>query len=342
VLRLRPGQRHAVVEVGIDAAGQMAIQADIVRPDVAVITGIGSEHQDALGSLETTQREKSRLLGGLRPRGLAVLNGDDPRVLAMVPPADARVVTYGFGPDNDIRASDIRLDWPNGTRFILHALGTTREVLVQLLGRSMVRAILAAVAVAASEGLPLDTVVSSLEQLRPANGRLQLLRLPSGINVIRDDGKASVETIHAAFDVLEQVPGRRLLVLSRSPTWPDSLEPDYRRVAQRMAQMLTAAILVGSDMDRLATWALEAGMAPAALHRSLPGVTDAIAILRQLVRPDDTVLLKGRLYQRLERVALGLEGRVVNCDLSHCELVPLRCETCPMLTKGWGDRRVVR
>jgi UDP-N-acetylmuramoyl-tripeptide--D-alanyl-D-alanine ligase len=243
-----------VVEVGIDRVGQMSRQSRMLQPDVAVITAVGSEHQSGLGSLDTTQREKARLLEGLRRPGLAILNGDDPRVRAMAGWTDARVVTYGLGPGNDVRASGVRLEWPRGTRFTLHADGATRELCLQLLGRTMVAPALAAVAVATNQGLALDDVVAALERLAPTPGRLQVVALPDQVRLIRDDTKASVETIHAAF-VLAEIPGRRLLVLSESPEWPESLEASYRCLGRRMADMLEAAIFVGDAHGRLAACA---------------------------------------------------------------------------------------
>jgi UDP-N-acetylmuramoyl-tripeptide--D-alanyl-D-alanine ligase len=259
-----------VVEVGIDRVGQMSRQSRMLQPDVAVITAVGSEHQSGLGSLDTTQREKARLLEGLRRPGLAILNGDDPRVRAMAGWTDARVVTYGLGPGNDVRASGVRLEWPRGTRFTLHADGATRELCLQLLGRTMVAPALAAVAVATNQGLALDDVVAALERLAPTPGRLQVVALPDQVRLIRDDTKASVETIHAAF-VLAEIPGRRLLVLSESPEWPESLEASYRCLGRRMADMLEAAIFVGDAHGRLAACAREAGMPGEALHTVEPG-----------------------------------------------------------------------
>lgn len=342
LLGVRRNQAHAVVEVGIDRAGQMSRHSRMLQPDAAVITAVGSEHQSGLGSLETTQREKARILEGLRRPGLAILNGDDPRVRAMAGWTDARVVTYGLGPDNDVRASDVRLEWPHGTRFTLHADGATREVCLQLLGRTMVAPALAAVAVATNQGLALDDVIAALEELAPTPGRLQVVALPDQVRLIRDDTKASVETIHAAFDVLAEIPGRRILVLSESPEWPESLDALYRHLGRRMVDTLDAAIFVGDANERLAAYAREAGMPGGALHTVKPGVQAAIAALRGLMRPGDTILVKGRLYQRLERIALALQGETVNCDLAHCGMVLMRCATCPMRAAGWGEQRVLQ
>jgi UDP-N-acetylmuramoyl-tripeptide--D-alanyl-D-alanine ligase len=82
LLRLRPWGGHAVFEVAIDGPGQMAPYATMLLPDVVVVTSIGLEHHRSLGTLDRTRAEKERMLEGLRPGGVAVLNRDDPRVMA--------------------------------------------------------------------------------------------------------------------------------------------------------------------------------------------------------------------------------------------------------------------
>ena len=124
-----------------------------------------------------------------------MLNRDDPQVMAMVPPPGTRILTFGFDPAADVRASDLRLNWPRGTRLTLHAAGTTREVSIRLLGKVMTYPFLAAVAVALAEGLPLDHVVAALAELSPRRGRMQLEPLANGAWLIRDDYKSSLETI---------------------------------------------------------------------------------------------------------------------------------------------------
>ena len=195
LLRVPPWQRHAAFEVAIDGPGQMAPYGRMLRPDVVVVTSIGSEHHRSLGTLEATRDEKARMLEGLRPGGIAVLNRDDPEVMAMVPPAGTRILTFGFDPAADVRASDLRLNWPRGTRLTLHAAGTTREVSIRLLGKVMTYPFLAAIAVALAEGLPLDRVVAALAELPPRRGRMQLEPLANGAWLIRDDYKSSLETI---------------------------------------------------------------------------------------------------------------------------------------------------
>jgi UDP-N-acetylmuramyl pentapeptide synthase len=205
----------------------------------------------------------------------------------------------------------------------------------------MVAAALAAVAVATNQGRALDDVIVALEGLAPTAGRLQVVALPDQVTLVRDDTKCSVETIHAAVDVLADIPGRRILVLSESPTWPESLEASYRRLGERIADVFDAAVFIGDTHDRLAAHAREAGMPAPALHTVEPGVLAAIAALRMLIRPGDTVLVKGRLRQKLERIPLALQGETVSCDLLECRVATVRCATCRMRAAGWGERRIL-
>ena len=109
-----------MLEVSINRRGQMARHARTVRPDIVVFTSIGSEHHRSLGSLDDTLEEKARILSGLRPGGLLVLNGDDARVRTLASRVRVPVVTFGAGDGNDFRATEVRLDWPRGMRFSLH------------------------------------------------------------------------------------------------------------------------------------------------------------------------------------------------------------------------------
>ena len=337
LLRIRPGQPHAVIEVGINAPGQMVRRAQTVRPDIAVVTAVGSEHNRSLPSLEVTRHEKAEMVRVLAPSGLAVLNGDDPNVSWMAGETRARVVTFGFGERNDIRATAVALDWPHGTRFTLHTPEGSREVRTRLVGRTMVRAILSAVAVALHEGERLDEALGRLEVLTPTPGRLQPVRLPSGAMLLCDEFKAPEETIDAALDVLGEIPAdRRIVVLGdvEEPVGPK--RRIYRRLGQRIGRCAERVVFVtkGDHLSSARSGAREGGLPPTAVSgaRSVRG---ALHELRDLA-PGDVVLIKGRHTQRLQRIALALAGRAVRCDLEYCNARLMECSNCPMLGRPWS------
>ena len=98
---LRPEHRIAVLEMAADQLGEIGRLAQIAPPSIAVVTTVEPAHLEAFGSLEAIAREKSDLVAALLPSGLAVLNADDPRVLAMAGRTSARVMTFGTCPDDN-------------------------------------------------------------------------------------------------------------------------------------------------------------------------------------------------------------------------------------------------
>jgi UDP-N-acetylmuramyl pentapeptide synthase len=340
VLKLAPGSDRAVFEVAIDGRGQMSQQARLLRPQSTVVTSIGHEHRLSFGTLETTRDEKANLVRVLPPSGLAVLNGDDPNVRWMAGQTRARTVSYGLEPDNDIRATDVKLDWPRGTRFTLHLDGQQRAVQVRLIGRHQVNAILAALAVARNERVDLEQALDRLAQLEPTEGRLQPVPLANGAWLLRDEYKGGLETAESALDVLAQIPAlRRQVLIGDLSELPGSQGPIYRRLGERLAGIADRVVTVGGSGRRYAAGYRRAG---GNMRRFLDAGRDVhrgAALLAEDLRPGDVVLIKGRSSLRLERAALILMERTVGCHLTECEMFQvLRCGRCPMLEAGWDGQ----
>jgi len=341
ILGIRRGDPHAVMEIGISGVGQMAMYASLIRPDVAVVTAIQSDHVGSLGPIEVTRREKSKMVRALGPDGVAVLNGDDPNVMWMAKRTQAKVTTYGFGEDCDVRATDVALmEELAGTRFRLHAAGETRDVCIRLIGRAMVRIALAGVAAGLAEGMDLDTILPRIEQVEPQPCRLQPIRLSSGAMLLQDARKSSPGTVEASLDVLAEAPARRSMVVLGEV---DDLAKDedkaevYRRFGRRVAAVAERAVLVHREWEpHCLAGAVEAGMSAEAIFctgNDLLAVAEALGDLG----PGDLVLLKARGGQHFERIVMLLEGRDIFCRLPVCRTRDLRCDKCPALMHGLGN-----
>jgi UDP-N-acetylmuramyl pentapeptide synthase len=342
LLRIRPGQRHAVIEVGISRPGQMKQYALIVGPDITVVTAVGSEHNRSLGTLDATRAEKSWMLQVLPASGTAVLNGDDPNVMWMKHKTAARAVTFGFGAACDVRADDVRLDWPRGMRFRLTAFGEEREVAVRLIGRHMVYAVLAATVVARLEGIALDDALLPLRDLPPTPGRMEPVPLSNGATVLRDDFKSTLETVHTALDVLAQVPAsRRIALLGAVSEPPGAQRPIYQALGERVAGIASHLVVFNHDFAPYWSGARRAGMARTSVIDAGRTTRDAADALEKLLQPGDVLLIKGRGPEKLDRVRLILEGRAVRCDIRYCSFRTLECADCAMLERGWGKHRVI-
>lgn len=341
MLGVRARDRHAVIEVGIAGPGQMVLYAGVVRPDVVVVTSIGSEHRRALGTLERTRDEKAEMVRALAPDGLAVLNGDDPNVLWMRGETRARVVTFGLGARHEVAGSDLRLDWPRGLELTITAGGESARVAAPLFGEKMAYPLLAAVAVALDSGRTLADVARDLARVTPASGRMQPIALPDDVWLLRDEHKSGQETFFAALDAFAAIPARRrIAVVGDMGEPPRPQGPVYREIGARLAAGADRVVVVGHMFRRIAGGARDAGMPRAHVLDAGGEVHDAIALLRGLLEPGDVVLLKGRDTQHLERIWLALEGRTIGCRLVYCDS-RTRCDRCPMLERGWPDARRV-
>lgn len=314
LLKATPRGAPLVFEVAISRPHQMAPYAGLLRPDIAIVTAIADEHRSAFGSIDRTAAEKGLLVAGLRPGGLAVLNGDDPRVLALATlrPPGARMVTVGLAPANDYRAANLRLDWPHGTQFTLHGPGFEVGARVQLLGAHQVRAVVIAAAVARELGESIAAIVQRLAAFAPIAGRLSRTALPSGAWILRDDLKSSLATVEAALDVFEQIPARRrIIVLGDVSEHEESKNSLYRSLGKRLGRSTHRILFIGQKFDRLRTGAKSAGLDPARVTRHA-SVEEIATVLRRELEAGDVVLIKGgRRGAPLHGVARQLTGEEV-------------------------------
>lgn len=341
VLKIPHWRRFAVVEAGIDGAGQMIQYARMTRPDVAVVTSIGSEHNRSLRNIQRTREEKVKILAGLSPRGVAVLNGDDPNVRWMATQTENRTITFGFGETNEVRASQLATYWPKGTQLKVHANGKTCEMSIRLLGRHMVYPILAAIATALAKGFSLEQILPPLENLSPTPGRLEPIQLANGAVILRDDFKSPLETIHAALDLFSQIPAkRRMVVLGDVSEPPGSQGPICRQIGERIANIASHAIFVGGSFQCYAAGARRGGLSSSSMMNAGRSALKAAELLRKELRPGDVVLIKGRDTQCLSRITLALTGRKVRCDIDFCDTRAVYCETCPILERGYEGQRM--
>jgi UDP-N-acetylmuramoyl-tripeptide--D-alanyl-D-alanine ligase len=333
VFRARPWQPAVVLEIGIGAPDQMAGYSAHVRPDFAVVTSIGTEHHNSLGEKESIRSEKARILERIPSSGAVFLNADDEHVLWMGRKTIAERVTFGFSDAAQVRATNVRPRWPEGMSFTLVLDGQERETRTRFMSSDLVRAFLAAVAVANRLGMHVDDVLGRLERLPPMPMRLEPRRLDSGAWLLRDEYKSSLETIDSALGVIESldVSGRLFVVLGEVSEPPGSQGPIYRRLGERIAGFAHAAVFVGGNFQRYAAGARRAGMPDERLIDAGRSWEAVVEYLQRTLRPGDVVLVKGRDTQRLDRVSLALLGRDVRCRRTTCELAG--CERCPMLTR---------
>ena len=332
-LMLRPSCTHGILEVGISKPGAMEGYGRTLRPDLVVWTCIGSEHHNSFLNNWKKRDEKALMLNWLRPGGTLVANGDDPLVQEATERCQERVIRYGLMHVNDVRASNIRLDFPHGTHFMLHAIGhSPRKVFVPLLGTVNVRAALAAVAVALAEGVDLDIVLARLAYCKPGPKRLEPVQTSGGTWLLNDIIKSHEETIYAALELLEQITNmRRTLILGDIEEPLESSHRLHTKLGVRIAGSVDRLICVGQNYRSLSAGALKAGMLPENIINSSGSLRIALNLLMTELGSRDVVLIKGRGKDGLDRIRLAFQGQEVHCTALPCPLKRRSCHRCDRL-----------
>lgn len=301
ILRLDEDCEAAVIEIGMNHAGEIRRLAGVARPDIGVVTNVGWAHVENFESVEAVALAKRELIEALPGEGTAVLNADDPRVARFREVHTGPVVTFGFSKGADIRAAAIER-CSAGTRF--HLDGTV-WMATPVEGRHAVRNILAALAVAHAMGFRLEEFTEAVGTLQasPMRGRRFVHR---GITVFDDCYNSNPDAVRAMVDTLCETPARRriavlgeMLELGR---WTETLHQEIGRYVAACG----VNVLVGirGAARQMADAAVHAGL-PASAAYFFSDPTEAGDHLKQLAREGDAILFKGsrgiRVEQALQR-----------------------------------------
>jgi len=298
LLKLTAAHDRAVLELGMYLPGDIALLARIAQPEVGVVTNVEPVHLERAGSISRITSGKAELVEALPPHGLAVLNGDDPRVAAMSRRTRARSVLFGLSEQCDIRATEIESRGLAGLSFVIHAGGQSVRVACRLAGRHHVYAALAAASVAMNDGMSLAEVADALGGVR-LELRLTVRPGPNGSTLIDDSYNASPASMLAALDLLSECSGRRVAVLGHMRELGSAESEGHRRVGSYASRRCELLIVVGEDARTLADAALEAGHADV---RVVATPKEATAILQRELSAGDHCLIKASRAVGLESV----------------------------------------
>ena len=346
VLRATRGTRYLVLELAARGAGHIASLCEIAPPRIGAVLNVGHAHTGEFGGIEQVARAKGELPAALPAAaagGVAILNADDPRVMAMAARTEARVVTFGLaaisarptspadpvgpigpaGPTDpanhsstkapDFAAAGIRLDDLGRASFTLLTPAGSAPVRLSLHGAHHVPNALAAAAIAAELGLgPAETADALAAATARSGGRMEVRRSPAGVIVVNDAYNANPESVRAALEaVAHMARGRRsFAVLGQMAELGDESRASHEEIGALAAGTgVTGLIVVGKEAEPILDGALArngAGTEWRGEAHSVPEGPAAVAALRGRLADGDVVLVKASHAAGLERVAAQL------------------------------------
>lgn len=309
LFRFAPENKFAVVEVGSNAAGEVAALVKLATPTVGLITNAGAEHLEGFGSIEGVARAEGEMVEGLAPTATAVINADDDFAALWRGLTRARVVTFGIHNPADFTAKNIKSDiTPDGfrTRFTLVCpLGQT-DIDLQLAGQHNILNALCAAAAAASAGANLQNLASGLAAVRAVPGRLQFKLARSGAWIIDDSYNANPSSVRAGIDVLASLEGRKWLVLGDMAELGAFAESSHAEIGTYAREHGIERLFATGPLTQLTVESFGNGA---------QWFTDTQALARALdesATADVRMLIKGSRFNRLERVIEALVSKTNN------------------------------
>jgi UDP-N-acetylmuramoyl-tripeptide--D-alanyl-D-alanine ligase len=311
VLSASPSTEVLIVEMGMRGFGQIEELCAIARPHIGILTNIGPVHLENLGNKENVARAKAELIVALPDvAGVAILNGDDPwtpriRELAQTFEREIRVLLFGLGQHNDIRAGAIDYDEDGRPSFDLWLRdGEPRRVRLSLRGEHSIYNALAAAAAGVSLDVDPLQIVSALEQVQPAPMRQVSHRLEDGALLIDDTYNANPDSMRAALEMLERLPGDHPHVAVLGDM--GELGEDTARLHEEIGQAavlneVDVLVTVGELALHYARGARAAGMDESNII-TCSDIEEAWAAVSALRKDEPIIVVKASRFMGLDRL----------------------------------------
>jgi UDP-N-acetylmuramoyl-tripeptide--D-alanyl-D-alanine ligase len=300
MLRAAAATRFLVLEMGARHIGDIAELTALVAPDIAVVINVGQAHLGKFGSRGAIAQAKGELVQGLAQGGTAILNADDPRVMAMRSLTDGPVLTFGYAEHADVRVVDLVVDRLGRPSFTLRTTNDSVPVSLQLVGAHQALNASAATAAGLAAGVPLDMAAAALSIASLSKWRMELRDLADGARLLNDSYNANPDSTRAALDALAAIEGgRRIAVVGEMLELGDESDAAHRAIGEYAASRADIVIAVGEGAQPIAHGAGERAVA-------LADNNAAVDWLRSHLAAGDVVLVKASRGAHLDEVAAAL------------------------------------
>jgi UDP-N-acetylmuramoyl-tripeptide--D-alanyl-D-alanine ligase len=312
ILSAMPGDQYLICEIGTNAPGEVATLAEVVQPDVALITSIGREHLERLGSVRGVAREEATVLEHVRSGGAGgagIVTADSAELREVLPSLGSRpraMITFGFDDSADVRVVEVRQSL-GGVRFTLN---DKAEFVMPILGRHNAANAAGVVAAARRLGMADAEIAAGLAAVKGEAMRLEVVKA-GGVCIINDAYNANPDSMRASLETFFEVAAeakRRFVVLGDMLEMGSYSDEGHREVVESLRDRpLHGAVLVGKAMRGAAG--------------ALAGTNIEVTLLDDLdekraeevagkLRAGDAVLLKGSRRMRLERLLPAMKAPV--------------------------------
>lgn len=306
LLKLDKTHKAAVLEMAMQKLGEIEELAKIVLPNVAIITNVGEAHIKFLKTRPKVAEAKSEILKFLKRNDFAVLPADDDFFLYLNKKSKCKIISFGIKNKADVFASEIKFK-DKKICFTLNLNGKRYPVILKIPGIHNVYNALASAAAAFSIGIKSKSIVSGLQSFKPASKRMEISVTKNGVRIINDTYNANPSSMKAAIEVLKNqgpvndaIPPRRIAVLGDMLELGRTAKSAHRSIGKFVAKSGIEILITRGVLSKQITLAAKnSGMQKAYCFKTNKSAAKKI---RQLLKPNDVVLVKGSRGMRMEEI----------------------------------------
>jgi UDP-N-acetylmuramoyl-tripeptide--D-alanyl-D-alanine ligase len=312
LLELEGSHQAAVVEMGMNAFGEIRRLTRIAAPTIGVLTNVHGAHTEGVGDVAGVARAKGELVAALDHGARLVYNADDPWVAPLAQKFHGPALGFGLGPGAGLRATGRQTLGPRGQRANLHFQGRSWPLQLAVPGLHMLYNALAAAAVGLTLGLAPGDTARALAGFQPIHRRSQVVSLPSGVQLLNDCYNANPGSMAMALKTLQELRhhGRAAAALADMLELGNGAAVAHRELGRTAAGLgLDLLVLYGNFKEETAAGAKEGGLPD---HRVVPVESrdQGAEVLREFLQPGDWLLVKGSRSMHMEGLIAALEEKI--------------------------------
>ena len=338
ISELDGAEDFVVLEVGTYNPGDIGRMANVICPDVTIVTKVGFDHIEDFGSKEAIAAEKVALVNALSGDGLAILNGDDVNVASMASETRARAVFFGRGAGHDYRVSAVRYAYPGPLEMDVACHGRVHRLRSRLVGEHAWLPVVAAFSAAVEIGIPPQAAAARIASFEPLFGRSSLMTTPYEQTLLLDTVQGSNESLSLLYRVVETAvaPYKRIVqgTISYYLGDPDRYYLEAYSAAKNVADEV---VFVGPNAHRSGASQKDRDEGRFFEFQDLNAAHEH---LKATAKKGELILVKGSVRNHLERIALRFEEEV-KCEEVACGF-KINCVQCGMYGYPFEQHRAIR
>lgn len=296
----------AILEMGMNAFGEIARLTEIARPTLGLITNVGAAHLEGVGSVKGVAKAKAELFNGMESTSTVIVNADDPYILKMA--TNAKKITYGFSSSAQIRGLEMKTE-KNQTKLTLEDPAGKKVFVLPFVGKPFMTNWLATWAICFKLGLPAQMAQEGVAQFKATRMRGEELVLENGVVVINDCYNANPDSVKASLAVLDEKYSsrRKIVVLGEMLELGDEASDWHKKIGEEIAKhQISHFIAIGDHAKYMAEGY---GSGPGCAH-VFDDMEKLQACLAKILKPEDVVLIKGSRGMCMERAVEFIKGMI--------------------------------